>query len=310
MLRRFGNIVSSQNQSGAPGTLPGAFSSSSFQVDSFSPLQDSAPQQQREVHEAMRSLMPGIFGGLIGAVASERNGHAFATAGSGSVQFQRHPEDRSAEIAANVSLSGTDSAVTGSKFANGALSTGFWFAAGFIPGVDLTRALLDSDATKVDLTLGVIAVVPGGGKLASLGAKGLKAIAGFGKRLFRRKSSATEAARGISNPVSSTVARVVTDNPITRASGTLGRPDASDVFVTAPRDIRGLNASQIAERLTIPQSPTGFRIIEFRTPSGIASPVNRADPGFIGRGRTAGGAREFVVPNSAIPPDARTRIVR
>jgi RHS repeat-associated protein len=114
--------------------------------------------------------------------------------------------------------------------------------------------------------------------------------------------------RGVSNPVPSTVARVVPDNPITRASGTLGRPGANDVFVTAADDIRGLNAKQIAERLTIPESPTGFRVIEFPTPkSGIASPVNRTDPGFIGGGRTAGAAREFVIPNGAIPAGSSTR---
>ncbi|MCA1778389.1 MAG: FG-GAP-like repeat-containing protein [Xanthomonadaceae bacterium] len=111
LLRHFGTAISSLNQSSAPGTLPGAFSSS-FQVEPFSPLQDSTPQQQREVHEAMRSLMPGLSSGVIAAVASERNGHAFATAGAGDVQFQRKPEDRSAEIATNVSLSGTDSVVT------------------------------------------------------------------------------------------------------------------------------------------------------------------------------------------------------
>ena len=116
---------------------------------------------------------------------------------------------------------------------------------------------------------------------------------------------------GVANPVPSTLARVVPENPITRSSGTLGRPGADDVFVTAAEDIKGLNASQIAERLTIPNSPTGFRIIEFPTPrSGIASPVNRADPGFIGGGRTAGGAREFVVPNGAIPADSGSRVVK
>jgi hypothetical protein len=84
---------------------------------------------------------------------------------------------------------------------------------------------------------------------------------------------------------------------------TLGRPGAADVFVTAADDIAGMNASQIANRLGIPQSPTGFRVFEFPTPqSGVASPVFRTDPGFIGGGRTIGGAREFVIPNGPIPP--------
>jgi len=40
-----------------------------------------------------------------------------------------------------------------------------------------------------------------------------------------------------------------------------------------------------------------FAIIEFDTPAGIASPVLRTNPGFVGFGRTAGGVPEFVVPN-------------
>ncbi|MGJ0515580.1 MAG: polymorphic toxin type 10 domain-containing protein [Methylomicrobium sp.] len=120
-----------------------------------------------------------------------------------------------------------------------------------------------------------------------------------------------KAIKGINNPVPEAVARVVPDNAITRVSGTLGRPDADDVFITAAEDIQGLNAKDIAERLTIPESPTGFRVIEFPTPkAGIASPVNRTDPGFIGGGRTAGGAREFVIPNGPFPADSSTRVVR
>lgn len=112
----------------------------------------------------------------------------------------------------------------------------------------------------------------------------------------------------IVNPVPSTMARVIHEGvPAT----TLGRLGASDVFVTAADDIAGMSAAQIAERLTIPQSPTGFRVIEFPTPqSGVASPVFRTDPGFVGGGRTAGGAREFVIPNQPIPPGAVTRSVR
>ncbi len=82
------------------------------------------------------------------------------------------------------------------------------------------------------------------------------------------------------------------------------------MFVTAANDIRGLNAAQIADRLTIPQSPSGFRVIEFPTPSsGLASPINRLDDGFIGGGRTAGGAREYVLPNGSIPSGATMRTV-
>ncbi len=42
-------------------------------------------------------------------------------------------------------------------------------------------------------------------------------------------------------------------------------------------------------------------VIEFDTPvSGVASPVNRSNAGFVGGGQTAGGAREFVIPNKEI----------
>lgn len=107
------------------------------------------------------------------------------------------------------------------------------------------------------------------------------------------------AAKTVANPVPLTMARVIPEGiPAT----TLGRPGAADVFVTAADDIAGMNASQIANRLGIPQSPTGFRVFEFPTPqSGVASPIFRNDPGFIGGGLTSGGAREFVIPNGPIP---------
>ncbi len=92
---------------------------------------------------------------------------------------------------------------------------------------------------------------------------------------------------------------------------TLGPPNAADVFVTAASDIRGLNVAGIAERLTIPKADS-FRVFEFPSSevSGIASPINRVNPGFIGGGRTAGGAREFVIPNGPIPPGTMIRVVR
>ncbi|MEZ0469088.1 polymorphic toxin type 10 domain-containing protein [Luteimonas salinilitoris] len=114
-------------------------------------------------------------------------------------------------------------------------------------------------------------------------------------------------AAGIANPVPATMARVIPEGV---PANTLGRPGAPDVFVTAADDISGMNASQIANRLTIESSPTGFRIFEFQTPqSGVASPVFRTNPGFLGGGRTAGGAREFVLPNMPIPPNATVRTV-
>ena len=113
----------------------------------------------------------------------------------------------------------------------------------------------------------------------------------------------------INNPIPATLARIVPGeiNP-----ATLGASSAADVFVTAASDIQGLTAAQIATKLTIPLSESGtFRIIEFPTSSiiNIASPVLRTNPGFVGRGLTAGGAREFVIPNGPIPAQAVSRVV-
>ena len=112
--------------------------------------------------------------------------------------------------------------------------------------------------------------------------------------------------KGISNSVPSELARVI---PGHGNFPTLGPPTRTDVFVTAAEDINGLNTKQIAQRLTIEEGET-FTVIRFPTPqSGLASPVNGLDPGFIGGGRTAGGAREFVIPNGPIPAGARIEVV-
>lgn len=114
------------------------------------------------------------------------------------------------------------------------------------------------------------------------------------------------AARLVANPVPVRVGRVILgEGPYP----TLGPPGRQDVFVTAADDIAGMTPAQISERLTIPGSNT-FTVIEFDTPSGIASPVFRSDPGFTGGGRTLGGAREFVLPNGPVPFRASVRVVR
>jgi hypothetical protein len=154
-----------------------------------------------------------------------------------------------------------------------------------------------------------------GGGLGGLGGGAAKALSEMDWRKllsrFRNSDEAIEAltaAKSVANPVPSTFARVIPEGvPAT----TLGRPVAADVFVTAADDIVGMNAAQIAQRLTIPGSPSGFRVVQFPTPqSGIASPVFRPDPGFIGGGRTAGGAREFVIPNGPIPAGSTINSVR
>jgi RHS repeat-associated protein len=115
--------------------------------------------------------------------------------------------------------------------------------------------------------------------------------------------------RGVTNPIPDELARVIPGD--LGKVETLGASGAADVFVTASSDIQGMNASQMSTRLTIP-SANSYTVIEFPTSSvkgGIASPINRSDPGFVGKGRTAGGAREFVIENQKVPVDAKTRIV-
>ena len=113
----------------------------------------------------------------------------------------------------------------------------------------------------------------------------------------------------VTNPVPGILARIVPGeiNPMS-----LGAPGAQDVFVTAASDIEGMTASQISQRLTNPLSESGtFRVFEFPTKSisNIASPVNRMNPGFVGKGLTAGGAREFIIPNGPIPAGATVKVV-
>ena len=111
----------------------------------------------------------------------------------------------------------------------------------------------------------------------------------------------------IANPVPTTLARVI---PNGINATTLGGPGAVDVFVADASQLVGLNAQQIAAKLGIPESPTGFQVIQFPTPqSGLGSPVFRSNPGFIGGGQTSGGASEFVIPNGPIPPGATITIV-
>lgn len=84
-----------------------------------------------------------------------------------------------------------------------------------------------------------------------------------------------------------------------------------DVFVTAADDIAGLNASHIAKKITIPNSRSGFKVIEFNTPNtGLSSPINRDNPGFVGFGRTAGGAREYNIPNMPIPNGSTIKVIK
>lgn len=110
------------------------------------------------------------------------------------------------------------------------------------------------------------------------------------------------APQAIRNAVPQRLARVVDAD--FAGSPRLGGPGADRVFVTAADDIAGISTSRgLAQRLTLlddsfkPRSGP-FAVIEFDAPmSGLGSPVFRSNPGFVGFGRTAGGAREFDLPN-------------
>jgi len=97
----------------------------------------------------------------------------------------------------------------------------------------------------------------------------------------------------------------VTDADVA-GSPTLGAPGSTSVFVTPAEDLEGIETSEgIAQRLTLvddagklQEGP--FAVTTFDTPEeGLASPVFRTNPGFVQGGFTAGGAREFVLPNLA-----------
>jgi len=116
----------------------------------------------------------------------------------------------------------------------------------------------------------------------------------------------TTSVRTAVNHVPAELARVVRGR---RTLTTLGKEGVEDVFVVAADDIAGLNAAQLAQRLTIGPSDV-FTVIRFSAPaSGVASPVFRSGLGFLEGGFTRGGAREFVVPNGPIPFGARIEVI-
>jgi hypothetical protein len=110
------------------------------------------------------------------------------------------------------------------------------------------------------------------------------------------------AAGGVTNPIPARMARVV---PAEFAGGArLGAPSATEAWVTAADDLAGITTSEgLASRLTLVDRsgsliPGPRAVIEFdAVTEGLASPVLRDAPGFVGRGMTGGGAREFVLPN-------------
>jgi len=133
----------------------------------------------------------------------------------------------------------------------------------------------------------------------------------------RSAVAVSEEVGAVRNPIPDRMARVVAEKY--GQGPMLAARSASDAWVTAAEDIAGITTSDaLATRMTL-LHPNGAiirgprAVIEFDTVTdGLATPILRNNPGFIPGGRTAGGAREFVVPNHRIIDlsNVTTRIVQ
>lgn len=172
------------------------------------------------------------------------------------------------------------------------------------PYVDTTPTL--EGIAKGQLEVAMFVMTGGTGKVLQSVLARVVGKLGRGWGAIIRAVGGKTAARGVNNAIPKTLARVI---PGKGPVPTLGPPGRGDVFVTAAEDIAGMNPTQIAQRLGIPQSEV-FTVVEFGSAGrNLASPILRGDPGFVGRGLTSGGAREFVLPNGPIPADAVIRMV-
>ena len=112
------------------------------------------------------------------------------------------------------------------------------------------------------------------------------------------------------NEVPKVVARVIPYESGIEVPETIGLPPRARAFVTAARDIEGLDAAQIAQRLGIKPAPE-YLVIRMPTPeTGISTPILFDDAQFIGRGLTSGGAKEFYMSNGPIPSAATFEVVK
>ncbi len=236
-----------------------------------------------------------VAGCISGAIdgGADGCGRGAAAAVVGKFITDNTPNDwgKPGQFAATVVGGGTTSVITGGKFANGAMTSayGYLFNYCFHEG-DCDDLLSESFHKIMATATDAVSEVYKWWSGASLVAMG--PLGEVGPAL---------AVKGIANPVSGTLARVV---PRGLNPTTLGKAGEADVFVTNASELRGLSNAQIADKLTIPNVPGGFKVLEFPSSSvnGIASPVLRTNPGFVGGGKTAGEAAEFVIPNGPIPP--------
>ncbi len=79
----------------------------------------------------------------------------------------------------------------------------------------------------------------------------------------------------------------------------LAKPGDPDVFITAAEDLaRYRTQASVERRLTLPAGQRAVVTFKYDVEAGgIASPIFRHYPEFVGGGRTLGGAREWVIPN-------------
>ena len=170
----------------------------------------------------------------------------------------------------------------------------FW--ANMIPGYALVGCARNG-CTGWGWGFSAAGVIPGVGIVSGI-AREARAL-----RAMCQASRAASELGEVANPISDTLARVV---PRDINPSTLAKAGDLDAFVTNASELRGLSNAEIATKLTIPEVPGGFKVIEFPSSAvdGIASPVFRTNAGFLQGGRTAGGAAEFVVPNGPIPAGA------
>jgi hypothetical protein len=124
---------------------------------------------------------------------------------------------------------------------------------------------------------------------------------------YRESTEALQISENVTNPLPKTqrFARAVPEDVARKIEAgftnvTLARPGDPDVFITAAEDLaRYRTQSAVESRLALPSGPQRA-VVTFKydwEAGGIASPILRNYPEFIGGGITAGGAREWVIPN-------------
>jgi RHS repeat-associated protein len=188
-------------------------------------------------------------------------------------------------------------------------------------------SLLNIGALVVDVGAAVLPFVPAGVGMVVRGGKAAKAgielathvdeAADVGRIVAEAASRADEAADAlkavenvieITNPLPRTQRfarvlpeRVARDIEAGLKDVYLGKPGDPDVFITAAEDLaRYRTQASVERRLALPSSNERRAVVTFKydvEAGGIASPVFRNYPGFVGKGRTLGGAREWVIPN-------------